>query len=82
MPKLKVEIVVPNEATDKVVDMIVKAAGTGPVERAKFWSRMFGLGGVGSTSRPPHVARRASCQKKPLASKGCKKSASVSACAG
>jgi nitrogen regulatory protein P-II 1 len=37
VPKLKVEIVVPSEAGDKVVDMIVKAAQTGQIGDGKIF---------------------------------------------
>lgn len=37
VPKLKVEIVVPNEASDKVVDTIVKAAQTGQIGDGKIF---------------------------------------------
>ena len=37
VPKLKLEIVVPNEAGDKVVDTIVKAAQTGQIGDGKIF---------------------------------------------
>ena len=37
VPKLKVEIVVPNEVGDKVIDILVKAAQTGQIGDGKIF---------------------------------------------